>query len=197
VLLPSPPRSSCTALSPAQEQNGARLQGSAARHDVLGIDDLQFHPARQIDAGRFLPHAERLIDGRPPGGDRGRIVRRRIWQASTTGCARGSPAAVVEDGIRSARICGWEVLKSRGRAARALMRASMPGSGALLSRPQHHPYGRDPRRRHHRLARALKTQRQPGDAGNCRARGVRDLIRPQDPNSDQIEDIQSAWSPAI
>ena len=55
----------------AEDPDGARLQGSAARHR-RARDRRSAVPAGQVDAGRVLSHAERADRRRPSGGDRGR-----------------------------------------------------------------------------------------------------------------------------
>ena len=53
----------------AAHADGARLQGSAARHRRPG-DRRPAIPARQVDPGRILPHPQCPDRCRPPGGDR-------------------------------------------------------------------------------------------------------------------------------
>ena len=97
-------------------------------------------PAGQVDAGRVLPHAQRADRCRPPGGDRRRPAAVRARNASTSACARGSPAGWWSRWARSARSCGFEILKARVTAgAGASSRLRRAGAGAGLHRQDRHP----------------------------------------------------------
>ena len=100
-----------------QDADRARVQGGAARHRPAG-HRRHAVPAGQVDAGGILPHAQRADRRRPAGRGRRRPAAGAISKASTSACARGSPAGSSSKWARSTRNCGCEILKARVAAAR-------------------------------------------------------------------------------
>ena len=119
----------------AQVADRARLQGSAARHRRAG-DRRPAVPARQVDAGRVLPHAQRADRCRPPGGDRGRPAAERPRKPRRPRALAPRRRARGRDGIAGRRAAARnpeEPRRGRARAssglrrARQRARASSPG----------------------------------------------------------------------
>jgi chromosomal replication initiator protein len=126
----------------AEDADGARLQGGAARHRRAG-DRRPAVPAGQIDPGRVLPHAERADRCRPPGGDRGRpsAVRSRKPRRPRALAARRRPRG--RDGLARRRTAARnpEIARRGGAAISCELRRA--GAGAGLSRRTITHNGRD------------------------------------------------------
>ncbi len=156
----------------AAHADGARLQGSAARHRRAG-DRRPAVPARQVDAGRVLPHAQRADRRRPAGGDR--------LRPSAVGPGEPRRPGALAAGRRAG---GGDGPARRGTALRDPESAgdggAHPPSGLRRAGagPELHRQDRDPQRprsgrRAQPPARPQQADRPRGDAGNGRARGAR------------------------
>ena len=120
----------------AAHADGARLQGGAARHRRAG-DRRPAVPARQVDAGRVLPHAQRADRRRPPGGDRRRPAADRSRKPRRPRALAARRRARGRDGIARRRAAARNPQDPRhgGAAVSSGLRRSGAGAGLYRQDP--------------------------------------------------------------
>ena len=133
----------------------------------------------------FSPHAEFADRRRPPGGDRRRPAAGRPRDASTSACARASPAASWSRWASLGEELRLEILMSRVAAARVHHPDFdvPPPVLAYIARSVTHN-GRDLEGALNRLLAHSKLTGQPVTM-ELAEREIRDLIRPQEPRTGQ------------
>ncbi len=122
----------------AEDADGARLQGRAARHR-RARDRRSAVPAGEIDTGRVLPHAERADRRRPSGGDRRRSSAVGSGKPRRPRALAAGRRARGRDGIARRGVAAWHSQVARRSGARPSRQLRRARAGAGLSGAQHHP----------------------------------------------------------